>query len=187
MRVPGAVTTITHACEVRRRCVDFVARHECGERLQLRVFARKIQAGEADGWLGANAEELAIQTKTSRRCAPGGTGGLTRPATKTARPSSQYNALIVVPSASKLQGPRSRFNVRYLPGECALRRKAMCDRDYATRDALERDRSNSQVPVCSGCWVEHAFQACIPKLQKKDEASAAEVRDLVTSAAEADV
>ena len=90
-------------------------------------------------------------------------------------------------SASKIAGTRSRFDVRYLPGECALCRKAMCDRDYATRDALERDQSNSQVPVCSGCWVEHAFQACIPKLQKKDEASAAEVRDLVTSAAEADV
>ena len=82
MRVPGAVTPITHACEVRRRCVDFVARHECGERLQLRAFPRKIRAGEADGWLGANAEKLAVQTKTSRRCAPGGTGGLTRPATK---------------------------------------------------------------------------------------------------------
>src|SRR5664280_2018885 len=82
MRARGAVTPITHGCEVRRRCVDFVARHECGERLQLRAFPRKIQAGEADGWLGANAEKLAIQTKTSRRCAPGGTGGLTRPATK---------------------------------------------------------------------------------------------------------
>src|ERR1035437_5974696 len=53
-----------------------------GERLQLRAFPRKIRAGEADGWLGANAEKLAVQTKTSRRCAPGGTGGLTRPATK---------------------------------------------------------------------------------------------------------
>jgi hypothetical protein len=98
MDVRAAVTPITHGCEVRRRCVDFVARHECGERLQLRVFPRKIQAAEADGWLGANAEKLAIQTKTSRRCAPGGTGGLTRPATKTARPSSQYDALIVVPA-----------------------------------------------------------------------------------------
>ena len=82
MRAPGAVTPITHACEVRRRCVDFVARHQCGERLQFRAFPRKIRAGEADGWLGANAEKLAVQTKTSRRCAPGGTGGLTRPATK---------------------------------------------------------------------------------------------------------
>src|ERR1035437_9178395 len=84
-----------------------------GERLQLRVFPRKIQAGEADGWLGANAEKLAIQTKTSRRCAPGGTGGLTRPATKTARPSSQYNALIVVPARPKLRAPRSRFDGRW--------------------------------------------------------------------------
>ena len=158
-----------------------------GERLQLRVFPRKIQAGEADGWLGANAEKLAIQTKTSRRCAPGGTGGLTRPATKNGATIESVQRPHRSSSASKLQGPRSRFNVRYLPGECALCRKAMCDHGCATREVLQRDQSNSQVPVCSGYWMEHAFQACIPKLQKKDEASAAEVRDLVTSAAEADV
>jgi hypothetical protein len=63
MDVRAAVTTITHGCEARRRCVDFVARHECGERLQLRIFPRKIQAAEADGWLGANAKNLRSRQK----------------------------------------------------------------------------------------------------------------------------
>ena len=63
MRARGAVTPITHGCEVRRRCVDFVARHQCGERLQLRVFPRKIQAAEAGGWLGANAKNLRSRQK----------------------------------------------------------------------------------------------------------------------------
>ena len=69
MRAPGAVTPITHACEVRRRCVDFVARHECGERLQLRVFPRKIQAAEAGGWLGANAKTCDPDKNVAPLCA----------------------------------------------------------------------------------------------------------------------
>ena len=34
-----------------------------GERLQLRVFPRKIQAAEAGGWLGANAKNLRSRQK----------------------------------------------------------------------------------------------------------------------------
>src|ERR1019366_6949663 len=132
MRAPGAVTPITHACEVRRRCVDFVARHECGERLQLRVFPRKIQAAEAGGWLGANAKTCDPDKNVAPLCAgrnrgsdsPGNEDGATIESVQRPHRSS---------SASKLQGRRSRFNVRYLPGECALCRKAMCDHGCATR------------------------------------------------------
>src|ERR1017187_7646579 len=33
-----------------------------------------------------------------------------------------------------MQRPRSRFNVRYWPSQCVLRRRAMCDRDCATKE-----------------------------------------------------
>ena len=45
---------------------------------------------------------------------------------------------------------------------------------------LERFRS-----CCIRCWVEHAFQACIPRLQK-GRGFSREVRALVTSAAKAE-
>ena len=169
MDVRAAVTTITHGCEARRRCVDFVARHECGERLQLRVFPRKIQAAEADGWLGANAEKLAIQTKTSRRCAPGGTGGLTRPTTKTARPSSQYNALIVVPARPNCRDPGHASTCDIYRGSvlCVARRCAIAITRQGT--LWSAIRAIPKFPYAVGVgWstpFRRAYQSCRKKMR----------------------
>ena len=127
----------------------------------LSVLSRQIKAVNAGRWLGADAEQLVIRTKTSRRYAPGGTGGLTRPATNTARHSSAVQRPHRSSSACQLQGPASRFNVRHLPGGCVLRRREMCGSHSATREVLERHQSNSKFPVCSGGDLPEQHKAAV--------------------------
>jgi hypothetical protein len=88
--------------------------HPSGQKTQpADLFPRQIQAVEAGGWLSADAKKLLIPTKKVAPLGIGRNRGSGSPDNEDGATIECVQRLYRSFSAGKMQGPRSRFNVRY--------------------------------------------------------------------------